>query len=74
MKRGKWRSAALCLALILSLAGCGKETDAATKGTGSQSSESTEVGELQGSSSVEDLSESTVETTEESASAEIVQE
>ena len=79
MKRGKWRSAALCLALILSLAGCGKETDAATKGTGSQSSESTEVGELQGSSSVEDLSESTVETaeestSEESASAEIVQE
>ena len=66
MKRGKWRSAALCLALIVCLAGCGKETDAATKETGSQS---TGVGDLQESFSVEELQESTVETASASTSA-----
>lgn len=71
MKRGKWRSAALCLALIVCLAGCGKETDAATKETGSQS---TEVGDLQESSSVEELQESTVETASASTSEETVPE
>lgn len=71
MKRGKWRSAALCLALIVCLAGCGKETDAARKETGSQS---TEVGDLQESSSVEELQESTVETASAGTSEETVPE
>lgn len=71
MKRGKWRSAALCLALIVCLAGCGKETDAATKETGSQS---TGVGDLQESFSVEELQESTVETASASTSEETVPE
>lgn len=36
MRKGKLRSAAFCLALLVCLAGCGKESEASTKDTGSQ--------------------------------------